>query len=200
MASPTCTSESTDVVIRTSRRDDGGSVRQCVTQFPSGGAGVGDPRPPSLRRPHVVASVRCGPREEVVDVPDPVRRVARALVDRPVLAAFTTLRPDGTPHTTPVWIARDGDVLLVNTAAGRVKARNVERDPRVAICVVDPDDPMNVLAVEGTVVEITTEGADELIDALSLKYTGNPTSVRTSRGAPASRSGSAATGCCCRTA
>jgi PPOX class probable F420-dependent enzyme len=100
---------------------------------------------------------------------------ARALVDRPLLAALTTLEPTGAPHTTPVWIDRDGDVLLVNTASGRVKARNAGRDPRVAICIVDPDDPMNTLAVEGTVVEITTEGADALIDALSLKYTGDPT-------------------------
>jgi PPOX class probable F420-dependent enzyme len=100
---------------------------------------------------------------------------ARSLVDRPVLAALTTLGPDGGPHTTPLWIARDGDDLLVNTAIGRVKARNVARDPRVSVCIVDPDDPMNVLAVEGTVVEQTTDGADELIDALSLKYTGNPT-------------------------
>ena len=101
--------------------------------------------------------------------------VGAALADRPVLAAFTTLHPSGAPHTTPVWIARDGDELLVNTAAGRVKARNVEHDPRVSLCLVDPDDPMNVLAVEGTVVEVTTEGADDLIDRLSLKYTGNAT-------------------------
>ena len=100
---------------------------------------------------------------------------AAALADRPVIAAFTTLHASGAPHTTAVWVAREGDELLVNTAAGRVKARNVERDPRVAVCLVDPDDPMNVLAVEGTVVEISTEGADELIDALSLKYTGTAT-------------------------
>jgi len=74
-----------------------------------------------------------------------------------------------------VWIDRDGDDLLVNTASGRVKARNVERDPRVSVCLVDPEDPMDTLAIEGTVVEVTTEGADALIDALSRKYTGNPT-------------------------
>jgi PPOX class probable F420-dependent enzyme len=100
---------------------------------------------------------------------------ARALVDRPVIAALTTLHPSGAPHTTPVWIAREGDDLVVNTASGRVKTRNVARDPRVAVCIVDPEDPMNVLAAEGTVLEVTTEGADALIDALSLKYTGNPT-------------------------
>jgi PPOX class probable F420-dependent enzyme len=100
---------------------------------------------------------------------------AAALVDRPVIAAFTTLRPSGAPHTTPVWIARDGNELLVNTAAGRAKARNVEHDPRVAVCIVDPDDLTNVLALEGTVIEVTTQGADSLIDTLSLKYTGNAT-------------------------
>ena len=98
-----------------------------------------------------------------------------ALIDRPLIAALTTLTATGAPHTTPVWITRDGDELLVNTAVGRAKTRNVERDPRVSICIVDPDDTMNVLAVEGTVTEVTTEGADELIDALSLKYTGNAT-------------------------
>ena len=100
---------------------------------------------------------------------------AKALADRPVIAALTTLGPTGTPHTTPVWIDRDGDELLVNTAKGRVKARNVERDPRVSVCMVDPEDPMNALAAEGTVTDVTTEGADALIDALSLKYTGNAT-------------------------
>ncbi|HEY8081221.1 MAG TPA: PPOX class F420-dependent oxidoreductase [Acidimicrobiales bacterium] len=100
---------------------------------------------------------------------------ARALIDRPVLAAFTTLHRDGSPHTTPVWIDRDGDLLRVNTASGRVKARNVARDPRVTVCVVDPGDPGNVVAVEGTVVEVTTNGADAHIDALSKKYTGNDT-------------------------
>jgi PPOX class probable F420-dependent enzyme len=99
----------------------------------------------------------------------------RALVDRPVLAAFTTLNVDGSPHTTPVWIDRDGDDLLVNTASGRVKPRNVEHDPRVSVLVFDPDDHGNVLAVEGTVVDVTTVGADQHIDVLAKKYTGADT-------------------------
>jgi PPOX class probable F420-dependent enzyme len=99
----------------------------------------------------------------------------RTLVDRPVIASFTTLNADGSPHTTPLWIDRDGDELRVNTAAGRVKARNVDRDPRVSVCLVDPDDPMNVVAVRGTVVEVTTKGADAHIDALAKKYTGADT-------------------------
>jgi PPOX class probable F420-dependent enzyme len=99
----------------------------------------------------------------------------KALVDRPVVASFTTLNEDGSPHTTPVWIDRDGDELRINTAAGRVKARNVDRDPRVSVCMVDPDDPMNVVAVRGTVVVVTTEGAEAHIDALAKKYTGADT-------------------------
>lgn len=94
------------------------------------------------------------------------------LLDRPVIAVFTTLGPDGAPHSTPVWIDRDGDELRVNTAQGRTKHRNVERDPRVGICLVDPDDPMHVLALAASVVEVTTEGADDHIEALALKYTG----------------------------
>ncbi len=99
----------------------------------------------------------------------------RALVDRPVIASFTTINEDGSPHTTPLWIDRDGDVLRVNTAAGRVKARNVARDPRVSVCLVDPEDPMNVVAVRGTVTNMTTNGADAHIDKLANKYTGAAT-------------------------
>jgi PPOX class probable F420-dependent enzyme len=96
----------------------------------------------------------------------------RELIDRPVLAAFTTLHADGSPHTTPVWIDRDGDDLLVNTATGRTKPRNVARDPRVSVCVIDPDDHANVVAVEGTVVAVMTAGAVEHINKMAQKYTG----------------------------
>jgi PPOX class probable F420-dependent enzyme len=61
---------------------------------------------------------------------------------------------------------------LFNTAEGRVKARNLHRDPRVAVSVIDPDDPYNVVAVRGTVIDITTNGADEHIDSLAQKYLG----------------------------
>lgn len=105
-------------------------------------------------------------------MPASLSPAAIELVDRPVIAAFTTLNPDGSPHTTPLWIDRDGDVLRVNTAEGRVKHRNVVRDPRVSICMIDPDDPMHVMAVRGTVTEVTTDGADDHIDHLAHKYTG----------------------------
>jgi len=97
---------------------------------------------------------------------------ARALLSRPVLATLATVASDGGPQVTPLWIDVDGDDLLVNTARGRTKARNLERDHRVAVSVVDPDDPYNVVVVRGTVLEVTTDGADDHIDALAKKYLG----------------------------
>jgi len=103
---------------------------------------------------------------------DKLSEKARQLISRPVLATLATVAPDGAPQVTPLWIDLDGDDLLVNTAKGRAKARNVERDQRVALSVIDPVDPYNVVVVRGTVVEITTEGADAHIDLLAKKYLG----------------------------
>jgi PPOX class probable F420-dependent enzyme len=103
---------------------------------------------------------------------DTLSAKARELIARPVLASLTTLGKDGSPQVTPLWIDRDGDDLLFNTAKGRVKERHMENDPRVAVSVVDPDDQYNVVAVRGTVIDITTDGADEHIDALAKKYLG----------------------------
>src|ERR1700683_4029486 len=97
---------------------------------------------------------------------------ARELISRPVLASLATLNPDGSPQLTPLWIELDGDDVAFNTARGRVKARNLEKDHRVAVSVIDPDDQYNVVAFQGTVVNVTTEGADEHIDALAQKYLG----------------------------
>ena len=97
---------------------------------------------------------------------------ARELIVRPVLATLTTLNADGSPQSTPLWIDLDGDDVLFNTARGRAKTRNMERDPRVAVTVIDPDDPYNVVAFRGTVTDITTDGADAHIDALAKKYLG----------------------------
>jgi PPOX class probable F420-dependent enzyme len=111
-------------------------------------------------------------RERSTEMADTLNEKARALVARPVLATLVTLEPDGGPQATPLWIEADGDDLLVNTARGRVKARNVERDRRVALTVIDPEDTYNVVAVRGTVVDVTTDGADEQIDRLAHKYLG----------------------------
>ncbi|MBV8462167.1 MAG: PPOX class F420-dependent oxidoreductase [Acidimicrobiales bacterium] len=96
---------------------------------------------------------------------------AKALVDRPVLANVATIDAAGRPQLTPVWIDHDGDELLFNTARGRAKDRNLTRDPHVAVSVVDPDDPYNVLVVRGT-AEPNEDGADATIDALAKKYLG----------------------------
>ena len=80
---------------------------------------------------------------------------------------------DGSPQVTPVWVDTDGENVLVNTALGRVKTRNMERDPRVAIAVYDPAEPYNrVLNVRGRVIDITPEGANDHIDRLAKNYTG----------------------------
>jgi PPOX class probable F420-dependent enzyme len=105
-------------------------------------------------------------------MPDTFSDKARQLVARPVLASLTTLNADGSPQITPLWVEMDGDDLLFNTAEGRIKARNLHRDPRVAVSVIDPDDPYNVVAVQGKVVDITTDGADAHIDSLAKKYLG----------------------------
>ncbi len=97
---------------------------------------------------------------------------AIALIERPVLAHLATVGSDGSPHLTPLWVDHDGDDILINTARGRVKANDLQRDGRVALTIVDPDDPYRVVAVRGTVSEIATEGADAHIDALAKKYLG----------------------------
>jgi PPOX class probable F420-dependent enzyme len=80
--------------------------------------------------------------------------------------------PDGSPHVSPVWIDVDGDVVLVNTVAGRTKERNVRRDPRVALSVRDQERIEDEVTIRGRVVQMTGEGALEHIHALSNKYRG----------------------------
>ena|SRR5687768_1681348 len=94
--------------------------------------------------------------------------------DRPILAHLATVMPDGSPQVTPVWIGYADGLLLVNTIVGRQKDRNLGEQVRVALTMVDPDDPYRYLQVRGEVVEGTTEGAEDNIDQLSLRYTGVP--------------------------
>ena len=92
------------------------------------------------------------------------------LFQEPAFCQLATLMPDGSPQNTQVWADTDGEHILINTAQGRQKERNVQRDPRVALNVVDPTNAWRVGMVRGRVVEVTTEGADELIDQLAKKY------------------------------
>jgi PPOX class probable F420-dependent enzyme len=94
------------------------------------------------------------------------------LLEDPNFATVGTLNPDGSPQLTVVWIDWDGEHVLFNTAAGRAKPRNLERDPRASVLVVDGKDGYRWVAVRGTAA-LTTEGADEHIDALARKYTGD---------------------------
>jgi PPOX class probable F420-dependent enzyme len=91
--------------------------------------------------------------------------------DNPFAAVVTTLRKDGTPHSTVVWIEEDGGDLLFNTAEGRAKPRELADDPRVSVTMVDPADMFRWVSVSGG-AELTTEGAREQIDRLAKKYLG----------------------------
>ena len=94
------------------------------------------------------------------------------LLDTPAFAHVATLMKDGSPQSTPVWIDREGDLVVINSAAGRVKDKNLRRDGRIAFSITDPKNPYRMLSVRGEVVEITTEGAEEHIDNLAMKYMG----------------------------
>ena len=115
-------------------------------------------------------------------MPDSFTEASRAIFAKRVLAHVATLDPDGSPNVTPVWVELDGNDIVINTALGRAKARNLAADPRVAVSLTDPDDPETVIAVRGTVVRFTTEGADEGIDRLARKYTGAESFVRSREG------------------
>jgi PPOX class probable F420-dependent enzyme len=90
---------------------------------------------------------------------------------RPLHAVATTLRRDGSPHATVVWQDVRDDGLFINTAYGRAKPRHLERDPRISVTVVDPEDAYRWIAVDGD-AELTTDGADADIDHLAKKYMG----------------------------
>jgi PPOX class probable F420-dependent enzyme len=85
---------------------------------------------------------------------------------------LATLMNDGSPQVTPIWFDTDGSYILINSAEGRIKDRNMRRDTRVAFAIIDPKNPYRYIQIRGRVVEITTEGARDHIDRLAKKYTG----------------------------
>ena len=97
--------------------------------------------------------------------------VAKLIEDKN-FAFVATLMKDDSPQITPVWIDLVDGMILVNTAKGRVKQKNVSRDPRVAIAITDRNNPYNMVTIQGNVVEQTTDGADKHIDKMALKYLG----------------------------
>ncbi|MEE1929707.1 PPOX class F420-dependent oxidoreductase [Streptomyces sp. TRM 70351] len=97
----------------------------------------------------------------------------KQLLDGTVFITVATIQPDGRPQVSPVWVKRDGDDLLFSTTVGRRKEKNMRRDARVSVVVQPADAPYTYAEIRGTVA-MTTEGGQELIDELSMKYVGKP--------------------------
>jgi PPOX class probable F420-dependent enzyme len=94
----------------------------------------------------------------------------RKLLREPAFCQLATLMPDGSPQITQVWVETDGEHILINTPEGSRKRRNVRRDLRVAVNVVDPANAWRLAMVRGRVVDVNNEGAVEQIDRLAKKY------------------------------
>jgi PPOX class probable F420-dependent enzyme len=97
------------------------------------------------------------------------------LLNKPAFAHLATLNADGSPQVTPVWVDFDGTHVVVNTARGRVKAKNLEREPRVALSIADPENPYRYLGIQGRVVNMNENGGDAHIDKMAKKYLGKDT-------------------------
>ena len=93
------------------------------------------------------------------------------IAQNPYVATATTLRQDGSPHNTIVWVDAENGVVSFNTAVGRAKERYLRKDPRATITIVDPENAYQWVSISGQ-VQMTTEGADEQIDRLAKKYLG----------------------------
>lgn len=92
--------------------------------------------------------------------------------ESPAYADLATIMQDGTPQLTPVWFNTDGEYILINSAKGRVKDKNMRSRPQVALVIHDPKNPFRYIQVRGKITEINGEGARQHIDDLALKYTG----------------------------
>ena len=99
----------------------------------------------------------------------------RDILDKKGFAHLATVGTDGHPQVTPVWVDFDGTHVRFNTARGRVKDKNLGKNPRVALSVLDPDNPYRYVQIRGRVTEMTEQGADAHIDSLAKKYLGKDT-------------------------
>ena len=112
----------------------------------------------------------------------PLSAEAKVLIDRPNFAHLATLMADGSPQSVPVWVGREGDRLLVCTSEGSLKGRNTLRDPRVALSIVDLQNPYEEVQVRGRVVERRLDPDLKIMDPVSNKYTGKPFPMRSPEG------------------
>ena len=94
------------------------------------------------------------------------------ILDTKALLYLGTQNKDGSPQVSPVWFGTNGDIIEVNSAKGRLKDLNMRARPKVSIAIVDPENPYKYVGIQGTVVELTENGADAHIDALANKYLG----------------------------
>jgi PPOX class probable F420-dependent enzyme len=108
----------------------------------------------------------------------PLADNVKQLVDRANFAHLATLMEDGSPHSTPVWVGREGDRIIVGTNGNSLKARNTRRDPRVALSMVDFQDPYRELQLRGRVIEHRPDPELKLLDAISMRYVGKPFPMR----------------------
>jgi PPOX class probable F420-dependent enzyme len=99
----------------------------------------------------------------------------RQVLDGNAIAHLATVLPDGAPHSVPVWVGTEGDHVVILTGPGSRKARNLRRDPRVAISLTAPDNPFRPVIIRGTVVEwVEGDAAWEIVDRIAMKYIGGP--------------------------
>ena len=102
----------------------------------------------------------------------------RSLLDAPNYVHLTTMRADGSPRNWVVWVGLEGDNILVCTGEGSWKAKDMRRDPRVALSVVDADNPYRMAALQGRVIEARSDDDCQFMDPISHKYTGKPFPAR----------------------
>ncbi len=99
---------------------------------------------------------------------------AKKLIDGRNFANVATMMPDGSPQVAPVWIDREGDTIILNATISRQRTLNLKRDPRVAICIYDENNPYSNVSIRGRAVDITERGGEEHIDKMNMKYNGKP--------------------------
>jgi PPOX class probable F420-dependent enzyme len=106
----------------------------------------------------------------------------KLLIDGPNFGHLATTMSDGSPQVAPVWIDREGDLLLVGTGNSTLKAKNTRRDARIALSIIDQQDPYHEAQIRGEVVEHRSDESLETMDAIAHKYTGKPFPWRVGEG------------------